>query len=118
MMAMTHPERKPRVGLAAIERLLMRHVAVVAPESRLLVAVIAQAMGDAKYHDGHLQRRAVSFLTGTGLNNYAELIGLEPDFVREVARKTGYLSPPKTPGKPQKLRKSQNQLKPRKVSND
>lgn len=83
---------RPRVGAAALQHLLMRHVTIVCPESELWVAVIAQAMVDAINRNDLVRHRARHFLTRSrGLHYWCHLIGIEVEFVREVALKTGYL---------------------------
>ncbi len=82
----------PRISLLAVQRLLLRHVAKVSPETKLWVAMIAQAMSDALSQDDNHRHRARQFLIyGTRLAFWCELIGLDLGFVREVATKAGYL---------------------------
>ena len=101
-----HSTQKPRVSTSAIERMLLRHAFAITPESRLFVAVIGQALHDMTQQHGHYRRRARHFFNTRGLDNYAELIGLEPEFVREIARKTGYLD--NKPNSTQAKRKAQD----------
>lgn len=83
---------KPGIGIQAVQRLLMRHVAVVCPESQLWVAMIAQAMGDAIGRNDLQRHRARRFLNGgPDLAYWCDLIGIDPGFVREVATRAGYL---------------------------
>ncbi|CBJ38800.1 conserved protein of unknown function [Ralstonia solanacearum CMR15] len=87
---------RPLVTMRVVERLLLRHVPVpvtgLLPEQRLIVAVLCQAIADARYADrAHLQEDAERFLRGGDLAQVAGLIDLNPAFVREVAVKTGYL---------------------------
>lgn len=89
---------RPLVTMRVVERLLLRHVNAPAtgplPEQRLILAVLCQAIADARYADKkHLQEDAERFLRGEGLAHVADLIDLNPAFVREVAIKTGYLLP-------------------------
>ena len=84
---------KSLVGLPPIERVLNRHTFMVCPESRLVVAMITRAIGDCLSQDRPRQRReARRFLLGPLLDEWSELVGLHPDFVRFVARKAGYLA--------------------------
>ena len=84
---------KPLVGLQAIEKVLNRHTFVSAPESRLIVAVIARAIHDSLcLSNRRLRREARRFVLGAKLVFWCELVGLEPDFVRFVARKAGYMA--------------------------
>jgi hypothetical protein len=83
---------KPLVGIHAIERLLLRHVFVLVPEAKLIVAVICQGIDDAASSDDYLRRRACRFLQGSHLEYLADLVELNPEFVREVAIKSRYLT--------------------------
>lgn len=84
---------KPLVGLQAIEKVLNRHTFVSSAESRLIVAVIARAIHDSLcLSNRRLRREARRFVLGAKLVFWCELVGLEPDFVRFVARKAGYLA--------------------------
>lgn len=85
---------KPLVSLPPIERVLNRHTFRVCPESRLVVAVIARAIGDCLSLTNRRQRReARRFIQGKDLESWCDLVGLHPDFVRFVAQKAGYLAP-------------------------
>ena len=86
----THPNR-PLIGIRAIERLLLRHAFAPKPETRLMVAVICQGMVDAVSVDDYVRRRAIRFLKGHNLERIAELIGLHPEFVRQVVQQANYL---------------------------
>lgn len=84
---------KPLVGIQPIEKLLNRHTEVVGPEARLVVAVIARAIHDSLSPGNRRQRReARRFLEGERLTPWCDLVGLNPDFVRFVARKAGYFA--------------------------
>lgn len=85
-----HPNR-PLVGIRAIERLLLRHAFAPKPEAKLMVAVICQGMADAVSADDYVRRRAIRFLKGHNLERIADLIGLHPEFVRQVAQQANYL---------------------------
>lgn len=83
---------RPRIGIQAVQRVLLRHVATVCPETKLWVAMIAQAIGDAIGRDDNQRHRARRFLVSSPcLVFWCDLIGIEIDFVREVAAKAGYL---------------------------
>ncbi|QCX47843.1 hypothetical protein [Ralstonia pseudosolanacearum] len=87
---------RPLVTMRVVERLLLRHVPVpvtgLLPEQRLIVAVLCQAIADARYGENRpVQEDAERFLRSDDLVQVAELIDLNPAFVREVAVKTGYL---------------------------
>ena len=88
---------RPLVGIHAIERLLLRHVFVLVPEARLIVAVICQGIADAASSDDYLRRRACRFLQGSHLEYLADLVELNPEFVREVARRARYLTAEQPP---------------------
>ena len=84
---------KPLVGLQPIERMLNRHTFTRCPESRLAVAVIVRAIGDCLSRDLHRERReARRFILGDEVIHWCDWVGLNPDFVRLVARKAGYLA--------------------------
>ena len=83
---------KPLVGVHPIEKMLNRHTFLVTPESRLVVAVIARAIGDCLSLSVRPRREARRFLLGDDLTLWCDLVGLHPDFVRFVARKAGYLA--------------------------
>jgi len=83
---------KPLVGVHPIEKMLNRHTFLVTPESRLVVAVIARAIGDCLSLSVRPRREARRFLLGGDLGVWCDLVGLHPDFVRFVARKAGYLA--------------------------
>lgn len=82
---------QPLLRIQAIERLLLRHVHAHIPEVRLIVAVICQAIADCAVGSDRERAEARQFMRGEQLNTWAALVDLKPDFVREVAVKTGYL---------------------------
>jgi hypothetical protein len=87
--------------MRAIERLLRRHVVAPSPEAHLVVAVLCQAIADAASLNRDTRRCAHRFLRGDDLDTLACLVGLHPDFVREVARRAGYwATPPVQPPAP------------------
>ena len=83
--------QKPLVGTPTIERLLLRHVSIVCPESRLCVGVIKQAFIDLCAPSWAIRRDARRFFHDGRLAFWCELVDLDPEFVREIALKTGYL---------------------------
>ncbi|CAK0773818.1 hypothetical protein CCP4SC76_5790002 [Gammaproteobacteria bacterium] len=91
-----YPRKSPRplVGVRHIEQLLLRHTINTSPEARLVVAVICQALLDARSLSLYNRRKARRFLLGRGLEHCASLVGLEREFVMEVITKTGYLPKP------------------------
>ena len=82
---------RPLVGTSAVERLLLRHVQFICPESRLCVSVIRQVFVDLCGTSKDARRDARRFFRDGRLEGWCELIGLNPEFVREIALKTGYL---------------------------
>lgn len=102
---------KPLVGMRTIEKLLNRHTAVSCPESRLVVAVIGQAIVDCLTPCSRPRRAARRFVLGDELGLWCDLVGLNADFVRFVARKAGYLAdapPPKKAAPAKALTRSPN----------
>ena len=87
---------KPLIGASMLERLLLRHVAVVCPESRLVVAVIKQAFIDLCSPSKHQRAEARRFFQDGRLELWCDQVGLSPDFMREIAIKAGYLNPADT----------------------
>ena len=82
---------RPLIGIRIIERVLLRQSFAPVPEAKLMVAVICQGIDDAVSVDEYIRRRAIRFLQGHNLDRIADLIGLHPDFVRQVARQAHYL---------------------------
>lgn len=78
---------------ARLQRILLRQVDRVSPESRLVVAVIALAMMDAQHPHEDIRRDARRFLRGRGLGQWCDLVGLEETWVRELAERGGWLAP-------------------------
>jgi hypothetical protein len=96
----------PLIGMRAIERMLLRHVFAPVPEAKLIVAVICQGIADAAAVEDYTRRRAHQFLLGSDLDHLADLVELNPEFVREVARRARYLTTQKTPKPKKRTRKS------------
>lgn len=82
---------RPLVGTSAIERMFHRHVRFVSPEARLCVNVIRQAFVDLCGPSHEARRDARRFFRDGRLEAWCDLLDLNPEFVREVAIKTGYL---------------------------
>ena len=95
-LAVTARRQKPLIGASLLERLLLRHVAVVCPESRLVVAVIKQAFIDLCSPSKHLRTEARRFFRDGRLELWCDQVGLSADFMREIATKAGYLNPADT----------------------
>ena len=87
---------KPLIGVSLLERLLLRHVSVVCPESRLIVAVIKQAFVDLCSPSRHQRAEARRFFQDGRLDLWCDQVGLSPNFMREIAIKAGYLNPADT----------------------
>ncbi len=83
---------RPLVGSRVIVKLLRRHASVQGPEADLVVAVIALAIVDCLDREPYLRASARRFVTGSHLEGWTDLVGLHSDFVREIARKGGYLA--------------------------
>lgn len=83
---------KPLVGVRPVEKVLNRHTVVACPESRLVVAVIVRAIDDCLAHCTKPRRQARRFLLGDELIQWCDLVGLNPEFVRFVAQRAGYLA--------------------------
>lgn len=97
---------KPLVGIRSIERLLLRNVFAPVPEAKLLVAVISQAIADAVSTNEYTRRRACRFLLGKRLDYLANLVDLNSEFVRELARRSRYLNSTPLPKPPKPSRKT------------
>ncbi len=82
----------PLVGQRVIEKVLRRHTSVQCPEADLVVAVIGRAIVDCLDRESYLRASARRFIAGRSLDGWADLVGLHPDFVREIACKGGYLA--------------------------
>ena len=83
---------RPLVGLRVLEKVLRRHSSVQGPEANVVVAVIGRAIVDCLDREPYLRASARRFVTGGHLEGWADLVGLPPHFVREIARKGGYLA--------------------------
>lgn len=91
-------------GSAAQARVVIRrHVAVQSPEARLWVDVIHQALSDAKRSRGKTlsseARDAMRFFYDGRVDTVADVIGIEPEFVREIAMKCGVRDPGPMPAR-------------------
>ena len=102
---------KPLVGQRVLEKVLNRHTVVSCPESRLVVAVITTAIDDCRDPCTRPRRAARRFILGPELEAWCDLVGLNVDFVRFVARKAGYLANDARPPKTAKTAKAPARLK-------
>ena len=84
---------KPKVTYGTLDKLLRRHLTVPIPEARLVTAVIARAIADGIHRDPHIRTEARRFLQGRRLECWCDGVGLDPNAVREIAVKAGYLPP-------------------------
>jgi hypothetical protein len=91
-LTVTTRRQKPLIGASLLERLLLRHVSVVCPESRLVVAVIKQAFVDLCSPSKHQRAEARRFFQDGRLELWCDQVGLSPEFMREIAIKAGYLN--------------------------
>ena len=89
--AATTPRPRPLVATKAVERLLLRQVDSVCPEARLCAGVIKQAFIDLCSSSCGIRGDARRFFHDGRLTFWCGLIDLNPEFVREIALKTGYL---------------------------
>ena len=97
-MTCIHPRKHPKVlrplvGIRAVNRMLLRSVQANCPEVQLIVCVITQAIADCALADAQDKAAAQRFMYCWRLEAWAQAVGLDPDFVREVAIKTQYLNP-------------------------
>lgn len=83
--------KKPVIGASALERLLLRHVDLLGPESRLCVSVIKQVFVDLCGSSHFVRCDAQRFFCDGRLEAWCELVAFTPEFIREIAVKTGYL---------------------------
>jgi hypothetical protein len=59
------------------------------PEAKLIIDVICQAFIDAGSENQSIRADALDFIFGSRLDNLCVMIGIEPDFARELAIKSG-----------------------------
>ena len=93
------PKAAPIVSTQAIERVLLRLIPSVSAareatgEHLLVVAVIRQAFSDCCLADKHIRREAMDLLRGHCgmLEFWCSAVGINAEFVREMAEKAGYL---------------------------
>ena len=84
---------KALVKISTIFRMLSRQAQPECPESNLVVGVICQAIYDC-LHGTHVEKsRAWNFMHDERLDIWAGTVSLDANFIREVALKTGFMSP-------------------------
>ena len=84
----------PKVHIGMITRVLTRKLMEGMedmPEARMVIAVIVQAIADCHERDDRDRHDARRFLASRRLDFWCELLGIEADFVRMVAVRSGYL---------------------------
>lgn len=77
-----------QISAKSIEKILLRHSIGNFPEVRLVVAMLTRTILDAS----NQQRDACDFMRSKRLDDWANHVGLEPDFIREVASKAFVLT--------------------------
>ena len=97
-MTCIHPRKhpkvlKPLVGIRAVNRMLLRSVDATCAEVQLIVSVISQAIADCALADAQDKAAAQRFMYCWRMEAWAQAVGLDPEFVREVAIRTQYLNP-------------------------
>ena len=92
---------RPLVGLACLEKVLLRQASGPEPEKKLAVTVICRAIADCRSdvrgpdvipagRDSALvQRQAIRFMQSSALDAWASAFDLDARFIRELAIKTG-----------------------------
>ncbi len=93
------PRRIPaRIPARLLEQVLLRHTEDTSPEIRFFVAIIGQAFDDIQNRsiDPRICQSASAFVNGKGLDRVAQLVGLEPSFVRELIANGRSASRPET----------------------
>jgi hypothetical protein len=83
---------RPKAKLAALQRVLLRH-AVPCRESHLVITMFTQAFGECLSRQENLRNEARRFFDSRDFAGWAHLVGLDPDFVREIGQRAGYLLP-------------------------
>ncbi|MFC7422081.1 hypothetical protein ACFQNF_19665 [Iodobacter arcticus] len=81
-------KHSPQISAKSIEKILLRHSIGNFPEVRLVVAMLTRTILDASNH----QRDACDFMRSKRLDDWANHVGIEPEFVREVASKAFILT--------------------------
>lgn len=84
----------PKVHIGMVSRVLTRKLMEGMedlPEARLVIALIVQAIADCHERDDRDRHDARRFLASRRLDFWCELLGIEADFVRMVAVRSGYL---------------------------
>ncbi len=93
------PQRIPvRIPASLLERVLLHHTDDNSPETRMLVAIIGQAFCDTQNRSKNprIRTSANAFIKGKCLDRLTQLVGLEPNFVREMIAKGKSASRPET----------------------
>jgi hypothetical protein len=83
------PATKVQIGM--VNRVLSRKLAAITPESKLVLAMITQAIADCHERDDRDRHDARRFLTSRRLDFWCDLLDIEAEFVRMVAVRSGFL---------------------------
>ena len=83
------PATKVQIGM--VNRVLSRKLAAITPESRLVLAMITQAIADCHERDDRDRHDARRFLTSRRLDFWCDLLDIEAEFVRMIAVRSGFL---------------------------
>jgi hypothetical protein len=76
------------ISMKSVKHILSMHIDR-SPEARLVIDIICQALLDAGDDNQKIRADALDFIFGSRLESLCEMIGIEPDFAREVAIKSG-----------------------------
>lgn len=76
------------ISFKSVKSILAMH-ADNSPESKLIIDVICQAFIDAGSENQSIRADALDFIFGNRLDSLCVMIGIEPDFSRELAIKSG-----------------------------
>lgn len=87
-------KRTVRCPISLVSKVLLRAIQQPSPEASLIAAVICQSIADANGRNNEEGvEDAIRFLRGERLDFMANLIGINPEWVREIAVRSGYLAP-------------------------
>jgi len=92
-----------KTSIQTISRMILSHAQGPIPECKLLVAVICSAAIDAASpqtprksnpnttNNATIRHKAIQFLRGRGMDTYARLLRIRPQFILEMLEDGGYL---------------------------
>ena len=80
---------KLKASISQFGLVLERHATIISGESKLFVAVIRQAYSDIQQLRGNgrppeIDREAVRFFFDGRMDMFADRVGIDPEFVREM----------------------------------